>query len=579
MSILRTPLNFLPLRTMNYKFLSSDFDAENETHVTRVIQDLKKFPPSDFESASRWFGTFVELSDATNEVQTRLELLFSLESNNQESIERLQNFEQKILSLLIASRADLMDIYLSSPWRGSMHADDREKIKGEILLRRRHANAELVPLQIEENQLVREFKTFSANATCLFFGRQTPLGVVIGKMNDPRPEIRREAFLSHWRRISESREWLENLFTNLLKNRLMQAKAAGAKHYVELCFSDLGRLDYTPADCATFRASIQKSITPLVSHLQFRQLLSLGTPTLRPWDINTWPRLTPHDLPAQGDVRELLNAGERISDKIHVGFGQFYRKLKERGCLDIFPRHLKAPGAFCVVLPETGTPFVFGNFAGHFRDAFTLLHEFGHALHGSAALQIQNALVRHPGLEFCEVASMGLEFLAQPFLNEFWPRSGDAQKAWGLHCFNALQFWPLMAMLDEWQHVVYSEELLEPSDRGALWKELSARYRPNIDWTGIEEFEELGWLSRPHPISSPFYFIDYGIAQMGAVELWKKSTTRYEKAVESYIYGMSLGAQRSLPQLFEATGLHLDFSQQWLGELGSVLAGEIQSLL
>ncbi len=559
-----------------YKYLPANFDPEDKNIVAQMICDLKTNTPIDFESASRWFGLFLELSDATNEIQTRLDLLFSLESRNQKTLERLQAFEANILSQLIESRAALMDIYLNSEWRGAMHADDRGKIKDELLTRRRLTSAGLGALQIEENRLIREFKTFSSSATCTYFGRQTPIGIVIGKLNDPRPEIRREAFIAHWRRIKESADWLEDLFTQLLKNRLQQAKVAGASSYVELCFTDLGRFDYSANDCQVLRTSIEKTITPLVNNLQSRQLLSLGTPTLRPWDVGVWPRLMPTEFPAQGDVGAMIEAGERIVSNIHKGFGTFYRNLLQRGCIDVHPRDMKAPGAFCVALPETGTPFIFGNFAGHFRDAFTLLHEFGHALHGSASLQIKNSLVRHPGLEFCEVASMGLEFLAQPFLNEFWPRAGDANKAWALHCFNALQFWPFMAMIDEWQHVVYSEELIDPADRNALWKDLSARYRPGMDWTGIEDFEELGWISRPHPITSPFYYIDYGIAQLGAVELWTESRKNYRQAVGNYINGLSLGAQRSLPQLFEASGLRFDFSEQWVAHLGQVLADEVE---
>lgn len=572
-------MSLLPGKSTHFNFLPQDFNPEDPRQVSEVVGYLKNEPPVHFESASRWYGTFLELSDATNEIQTRLELMFSLESQNRDHVERLQKFEEDILSMLIESRAQLMDIYLSSPWRSAMHADDNGKIRSEIIARRKFASNEISPLQLEENNLVREFKTFTSNATCLYFGKQTSIGIVIGKLNDPRPEIRREAFISHWRRIHEAKEWLEDLFTRLLKNRIQQAKVVGAKSYIELCFSDLGRFDYTAKDCETLRRSIEKTITPIVTNLQSRQLLSLGTESLRPWDFNIWPRLSPSELPCQGNVDDILAAGERIAGHIHPGFGTFYKSLRERGCIDVHPRSHKAPGAFCVVLPETGTPFVFGNFAGHFRDAFTLLHEFGHALHGSATLQIKNTLLRHPGLEYCEVASMGLEFLAQPYLNELWPRTGDAQKAWGLHCFNALQFWPFMAMLDEWQHVVYGEELLDPKDRGALWKELSARYRPDVDWSGVEEFEELGWLSRPHPMTSPFYYIDYGIAQLGAVELWKTSKTNPTKAVTDYIQGLSLGAQRNLPDLFKATGLRFDFSEQWVGHIGKILADEIEALV
>jgi len=559
------------------RYLRADFDPENATHVSEALLQLRSAPPFDFESAKAWYGTFCEISDATNEIQTRLDLEMSLNTDSKDLPERIKQFESHVLVQLMNARAQLMDIYLQSPWRASMHADDRDKIAKELLQRRKYTSPKLAQLQIEENALIRDFKSFSAHATCSFFGRNTSLGVVIGKLNDPRPEIRKEAFLAHWSKIRSSREWLENLFTNLLKNRIKQAAVAGADSYTTLCFSDLGRFDYSPQDCKTLRDSVLEAIVPLVSELHARQLKSLNCSVLRPWDTNVWPKFLPSENPCQGDLDALLDAGGRIFTKIHPGFGRLFDTLRANKFIDIHPRSMKAPGAFCVVLPESRTPFVFGNFAGNFRDAFTLLHEFGHALHGSAALQIENPLVRHPGLEFCEVASMGLEFLAQPFLNEFWPRTGDAKKAWALHCFNALQFWPFMALLDEWQHTVYDERLLDANDRAALWRQLSRKYRPNIDWSEIEDFEELGWLSRPHPITSPFYYIDYGIAQMGGVQLWLNSKANYLRAVEGHIRGLSLGSQRTLPELFAASSLNFDFSKAWLEKLGRVLFDEISA--
>jgi oligoendopeptidase F len=558
-----------------YQRLAHEFDVENEQHVSTTLATLSENPPTDFQSATQWFDTFAELSDAANEIQTELDLRNSLEINNHQHSARLSRFEGGVLKRLMDSRASLMDIYLKSPWRSAMHADDRGKIARELMARRKYTSPLLSDLQLEENALVREYKRFSATATCRLFGRQTPIGVVIGKFNDPRPDVRKEAFHAHWKTIRVHQQQLENLFTELLKNRLKQAEVAGAHSYVDLCFSDLGRFDYGAAECSELRQSILQRIVPLVSNLQSHQTLSLETPTLRPWDANSWPRFTPSEQPSQGNLIELLDACERILEKIEPGFGSLFKRMRSAGDIDIEPRPDKAPGAFCVVFPESRKPFVFGNFAGHFRDAFTLLHEFGHALHGAATVGIKNPLLRHPGLEFCEVASMGLEFLAQPFLNEFWPRSGDAQKAWKLHCFNALQFWPFMALIDEWQHTIYENAILDAGERNAIWAKLSAKYRPHLDWSGLEEVEELGWLSRPHPMTSPFYYIDYGIAQMGALQLWASSKIDYRKAVEGYVRGLSLGAQRSLPELFAAAELKFDFSSEWVGALGQMLYSEI----
>lgn len=558
------------------QLLKPSFDPESENDVAEVLLQLRKKPDS-FATAKVWYERFSELSDSISETQTQLDLLLSLNVDDTQAKNRIAHFETKILSQVMSARADLMDIYLASEWRGSMHADDNQKLANEVRLRRKYTHPQLAELQLEENSLVRDFKDFSAHAQCDFQGRLTPIGVVVGKLNDARSEVRRNAFEGYWKKMHDSSEYLEDLFTRLLQNRIKQAEVAGATSYNELCFLDLGRFDYNVDDCRTFRKSIQSTIVPMVSNLQSKQLLSLGTPTLKPWDVNFWPKFSPSEGPCQGDLIELEKAASRIFSNIHPGFGSLFLKMQQEECIDVHPRRGKAPGAFCVVLPKSNSPFIFGNFAGHFRDAFTLLHEFGHALHGSASLQIRNPLARQPGLEFCELASMGIEFLAEPFLSEFWARRGDAQKAWALHCFNALQFWPFMALIDEWQHIVYENKLLDPNDRSQLWKSLSRKYRPNIDWSEHESYEELGWLSRPHPMTSPFYYIDYGIAQLGAVQLWQNSRDNYQRTVESYIYSLSLGAQRSLPELFNAAGLKFDFSPQHVGALGRILSEQVEN--
>lgn len=556
--------------------LKPGFNPECEKDVATVLAQLKTEPDS-FASAKIWYERFSQLSDAISETQTQLDLLLSLNVDDVRAKERIGHFETQVLSQVMAARADLMDIYLKSIWRGSMHADDKQKLANEVRLRRKFTHPKLADLQIEENILVREFKDFSSHAHCDFQGRSTPLGVVVGKLNDARSEVRKNAFEAYWKKMSETSEYQEDLFARLLKNRISQAEVSGASSYTELCFLDLGRFDYNANDCRTFRESIRSAIVPKVSDLQSKQLLSLGTETLKPWDLNFWPRFSPSERPCQGDLFELEKAAGRIFSKIHDGFGSLFAQMQQQGFVDVHPRRAKAPGAFCVVLPKSNSPYIFGNFAGNFRDAFTLLHEFGHALHGSATLQIRNPLARQPGLEFCELASMGIEFLSQPFLSEFWPRRGDAQRAWALHCFNALQFWPFMALIDEWQHTVYENQLLDSHERSQLWKALSQKYRPNIDWSEHERYEELGWLSRPHPMTSPFYYIDYGIAQLGAVQLWQNSRENYTKTVENYIAALALGAQRNLPDLFKEAGLKLDFSAKHVESMGRVLAEQLEN--
>lgn len=177
-------------------------------------------------------------------------------------------------------------------------------------------------------------------------------------------------------------------------------------------------------------------------------------------------------------------------------------------------------------------------------------------------------------MDFCELMSTGMEVLAYPHLKHWWENPTDARKAQASHLFGMLNFWPFMAMIDEWQHVIYTHpNATSHKFRNSLWKSLSQKYRPHLDWSECEEFEELGWFARPHIFTSPFYYIDYGIAQLGALQLWKMQRDDPTKAVNCYLKGLSLGAQRSLPELFEATQLKFDFSEKLISSLAKEIIG------
>lgn len=561
------------------RFLREDFDASNAEHVQDVLLRLADETPGDFRTAHDWFALFQEASSAISEVHTHLELSLHLNSGDKETERRLKLFDETILSQMLKVRGQLMDVYLASPWKFAMHADDRGRVEVDFRSRRRFAAAEIIELQLAENQLVRDYRMFMNVAEARFQGRQTPVSVIIGRMNDSDAITRKEAFLAYWGFVEKQEDSLQDLFQKLLENRNAQAASLKIESFVPFAFAELGRLDYGPHECAEFRESIAKTVVPVTTRLGLRQAEALRTSTVKPWDAQAWPGLAPITPPGNGSLTEILLGMQRISSGIHPAFGSLFATMLEKGLVDVSPRARKSPGAFCVTFQDSRMPFIFGNFAGTFKDAMTLVHEFGHAIHGYATSTIPNVLLRHPGLEFCEVASMGLEMLAAKHFREWWPHPAEAKRALGFQLFAALQFWPFMAMIDGFQHAVYADPKSTPESRNRTWVEHSRRFKPHVDWTGYERFEELGWFSRPHVFTSPFYYIDYGIAQLGAMQLWQRSQEDYPRAVADYITGVSLGAQRSLPDLFAASGLKLEFSEELLASLVGNLEEEILSCL
>ncbi len=560
-------------------YIHENFNPIDKNDVRMLLTLLLSEIPTDFKSAANWYGLFHEASCAISEAHTQLELNLSFNIQDLVAEKQLNDFEEHVLSQLLTARSELMDIYISSPWRNAMHLYDNDRIFKDIKARRAFTTPQISSLQIEENQLVRDYKKFAHTAKTTFEGRNTLVSAVIGKLNDNDLYTRKSAFLSYWNFVKTNEDKYQEIFEALLVNRKKQADCVKANDYIDIAFAELGRFDYGKAECAEFRNSIFQEVIPIVKSLSVRQKESLKSDCISPWDISIWPELMPEKMPANGNLNTLVSAMQNITSKIHPSFGKLFHEMQKNKLIDIFPRQGKAPGAFCVTFQESGFPFVFANFGGSFRDSMTFIHEFGHAIHGYAVSNINNVLLRHPGFEYCEVASIGLELLASPFYSDLWINKKDSNKALSFQLFHMLHFWPFMAMMDEWQHRIYSsKEIPSASQRNKIWREVSKKYRPQVNWSGYEDFEELGWMSRPHIFTSPFYYIDYGIAQSGALQLWKKSKENYSEAVDNYISGLSLGAQKSLQGLFESTGIKFDFSRKIMKELCQDIEVEIMKI-
>lgn len=567
-----------PLQTRQY--LDASFHAENPLHVTRFLKQLKESIPTDFRSAHEWFSLFHEGSIAIQDIHARLEIATQVDTTSQEAETRLRNFESHVLSQLLEIRRELMDIYLSSPWRTAMHSDDHERIRRDFAVRKKYAKPELAKMQIEENAIIRDYKKFVNGSNAFWDNTEVPLPIIVGRMNDNSAATRRKAFFSYWKFVKENEIRAQHFFTKLIENRTAQAAAVNETSYTPLAFAELGRIDYGPTECATFRKNIEKFVVPCVSKLAKKQAASLNESAIAPWSASFWPSLMPQRQPAGGDIHKIISGLGNILHKTDPAFGRLFDSMLRQGVIDVLPTSRKSPGAFCVTLQESGIPFIFGNFAGNTKDAMTLLHEFGHALHSHASSYIPNTLLRTPGMEICELMSTSMEILAFPSFSEWWKHGDNANLAQAYHLFGMLTFWPFMSMVDEWQHAVYSHpDGTDPKVRNYLWKELSARFRPHINWSGAEEFEELGWFSRPHVFTSPFYYVDYGIAQLGALQLWEKSRTNHRSAVDDYIVGLSLGGQRSLPEIFTAMGIKFEFSEKIITRLVAELEKTIQNAL
>lgn len=562
-------------QTDNHRiFLKKTFDPTAPKEVEGVLNRLLT-PPENEAAAANWFGLFHEVSCALAEAHTRLEQAVNLNLKSEKALQDLQMFERTIFSQMLTARPTLMDIYLSSPFRNAMHKKDRGRIASDLKNRRPFSNAHSAHLILKENACIQNYKKFTHNALTQHLGKENvPISFLAGRLQNPDPETRKESFLSYWEFVQRNESIYQDLFDELLANRIEQAHSADAKNYIEVAFAELGRIDYGPETCATFRTSILKTVVPCLTRLAQKQ------PSAYPWNDGHWPEISPKNHPAQGNREQLIPRVGRLMARLHPQFSLMFQALCAQKRMDIFPRPNKAPGAYCVALEESGVPFIFGNFNATFKDTLSFIHEVGHAFHTYQVSSIPNILLRYPGFEFCEVASVGLELLSSRYFNELWDDPSDALAAQALQLYQRLHFWPFMAMIDEWQHLIYQQNRVTPrAERNRLWREISRKYRPHLDWRGAEAHEELGWLSRPHVFTAPFYFVDYGMAQVAALDLWQSSLSNAPKAAERYLEGLSLGAQSSLPELFQVVGSEFVFHTEKLDRLTCEIEAQLLTFL
>jgi oligoendopeptidase F len=356
-----------------------------------------------------------------------------------------------------------------------------------------------------------------------------------------------------------------------MRLRCQLAQNAGAPSYLAYRWQQMLRLDYAPEDCVQFQEAIEQVAVPAATRLYERYRQRLRVVRLRPWDLDQ--DLYPLDLPPlppYGSLDALQDRVERVFQRLDPQLGAHFHALRVEGLLDLENRKGKAPGAYCMGLPVARRPFIFMNAVGLSGDVRTLIHESGHAFHNFERFKLPYAQQRIPGLEFAEVASMAMELLAAPHLSGEGGLYGevDARRFQAVLLEQALLFWPYMAVVDAFQHWVYAhhERASDPANCDARWLELCQRYLPGVDWSGLEEEAKTGWQRKAHIHRYPLYYVEYGLARLGAVQVWRNAQRDPQAALADYRRALSLGGTRTLPELYQAAGARFAFDAGTLAE-------------
>lgn len=442
-----------------------------------------------------------------------------------------------------------------------------------------------IPRHTEESKLVAEFDRVLGAQTILIDGQEQPLASVAGQLQAvARPERERLWHLIH-QRIFSDRKVINDLWQRGFRLRHEIALEADFKDYISYQWQRLQRFDYTQKDAETFRRAIKEVVVPAASRRYEVSRENLGVSVLRPWDILHQSPLSPPNKPRARpfhSIDEFISRGHKILGQVDPVLGAHFGHIEESGYLDLDNRKSKAGGGFCLDLPSTQSSFIFMNAVGTSDDVRVLMHEAGHGFHNFEMSALPFHIQRDVGLEFCELASMGMEFLS----SHFWGKDSggyydqqDLVRAIIEQLEQPIFFWPYMAAVDEFQHWAYSTPSgLDPAACDAKWQELTAVYMPAISWDGLEKYCQTGWHRKRHIHQYPFYYIEYGIALLGALQVYQNSCTNYRAAVSAYRNALRAGGTKSLPELFNLAGAELSFDINLIGRLTSLCENTIASL-
>ena len=516
------------------------------------------------------------LDATTSEARTNLYVRMTCHTDDEQAKRSYLRFVEAVEPNLKRVGFELDRKIVASP-----HGADLDTARYEVLLRDLAADVELfrqenIPLQTEDTLLDQQYQETCGAMTVYFDGLERTLPQM-GKFLEVTDRATREAA---WRGISErrfqDREKLNTIFDRMIELRTQIARNAGFDDYRDYMFKRHHRFDYTPADCQAFHRAAEQVCMPVLRRLNAARAEALDVDPLRPWDLAADP-LGRQPLRPFEDTDDLVAKTSRLFHRMDPSLGEMFDSLRTGDCLDLETRKGKAPGGYQAHRDRSLRPFIFMNAAGVHRDLDTMVHEAGHAFHSILCHHEPLLYYRHSPIEFAEVASMTMELFGFPYLDEFYDEA-EAARARRKRLEDLATMLPWIATIDAFQHWIYTNPRHSHDERTAYWLQLSERFGPAVSWDGLEKYHDFSWQRQGHLYGAPFYYIEYGIAQLGALQMWLQHKEDRAKAIENYKNALRLGGSRPLPELFAAAKLDFSFGPSTMQRLMDEVLNELDAL-
>lgn len=558
-----------PIEKVKRSFLPEDFKVSTWDTLQPYFEDLKSRNLDSKASLEQWLKDISELEAVISEDASWRQIHMTCDTTSKTYEEAFTYFCMEIEPKMKPYFFELNKKLLASPYHGeldkSMYFPYLRSVDNAVKLYRE----ENVPIQAELSVLAQSFGVISGKMSITIDDKEYTLQQAARFLQNPDRDLREKVFRKIAERRLQDKDELNGLFNKLLERRQQIAVNAGFANYRDYKFRELGRFDYTPEDCFEFHRAVREHIMPLQKMLVEHRRKRLGLDQMRPWDTDAEPVGTQPLHPFETG-KELADKAIETFSRLRPFFAGCLNTMVSMDRLDLESRKGKAPGGYNCPLAETGVPFIFMNAAGTIGDLITMMHEGGHAVHSFLSHPLPLSSFKEYPMEIAELASMSMELFSMEHWDVFFKDEAELKRAQLEELERIISVLPWIATIDKFQHWLYTNPGHSDKDRELVWMEILNEFSTGLtDWSGFEEYRAHFWQKQLHLFEVPFYYIEYGIAQLGAIAMWRQYRNNKEQALDNYMKALSLGYTKTLKELYETAGIKFDFSPAYIKELST----------
>lgn len=559
-------------------YLPQDFTLSTWEALEPYFKEMLERPINSKAELEKWLQDSSEVEAAISEDACWRQIKMTCDTENK-TLEDAFTFFVMEIQPKIQPYADALNKKLVN----NPHLAELDQSLYHTYLRSVRKSIELfreenIPLQAELGVLQQQFGQITGRMTIQHKGQEYTMQQAAKFLQSKDRSERETVYRSIQERRLQDKEALNDLYSQLIEKRQQVAVNAGFSNFRDYKFKELGRFDYTPADCEQFQEGVKQHVLPLVNDIYQHKQQQLQLDTLRPWDLDAEPEGV-EPLRPFSNGEDLLQKSIAVLEKLNPFFADCFRTMQRMGHFDLESRKGKAPGGYNCPLAESGAPFIFMNAAGQMDDVTTMVHEGGHAVHSFLAHPLPLTAFKEYPMEIAEVASMAMELFTMDHWEPFFDNAEELKRAKLHQLERAITIFPWIATIDKFQHWVYLNPKHSAEERGDAWMRILQEFSTDVlDTSGLETFRRYSWQRQLHLFEVPFYYIEYGIAQLGAIGLWMQYKQQPAQALQNYMNALSLGGTKTLPELYAAAGLKFDFSPAHIKTLMEFVKTEMDKL-